>query len=121
MLQAQLAGISVSTTLTLPLLSVSHKRLRNIMSLDLSTYPVTTLTPVHHLNSFPPRSLLSKQFLILQGLGEIAVREIFPETTIVRPPPMFGVEDRLLNPLAAPRFYWTSTSLEKPKLQPAYV
>jgi hypothetical protein len=49
------------------------------------------------------------------------VREIFPETTIVRPPPMFGGEDRTLNPLAAPRFYWTSTSLDTPTYKPAYV
>ncbi|KAF2728261.1 NAD(P)-binding protein [Polyplosphaeria fusca] len=32
--------------------------------------------------------------------GEKIAREIYPETTIVRPAPMFGFEDRLLNKLA---------------------
>ncbi|RQM08328.1 hypothetical protein DH86_00003825 [Scytalidium sp. 3C] len=32
--------------------------------------------------------------------GEAVVRSIFPETTIVRPAPMFGFEDRLLHKLA---------------------
>jgi len=49
------------------------------------------------------------------------VREIFPETTIVRPPPLFGAEDRLLNPLAAPRLYFTSSPLTTPTFKPAYV
>jgi len=35
-----------------------------------------------------------------QGWGERIVRSIFPETTIVRPAPMFGFEDRLLHKLA---------------------
>jgi NADH dehydrogenase (ubiquinone) 1 alpha subcomplex subunit 9 len=56
-----------------------------------------------------------------QGLGEIAVRSVFPSATIVRPPPMFGGEDRLLNALAAPRFYWTSTPLDTPTMKPVYV
>jgi hypothetical protein len=46
---------------------------------------------------------------------------VFPSATIVRPPPMFGAEDRLLNPLGAPRFYWSSSSLDKPTFKPAYV
>jgi NADH dehydrogenase (ubiquinone) 1 alpha subcomplex subunit 9 len=62
-----------------------------------------------------------KTLLTCQGLGELAVREAFPSATIVRPPPMFGVEDRLLNALAAPRFYWHTASLEKPTMRPAYV
>ena len=34
---------------------------------------------------------------------------------------MFGTEDRLLNALAAPRFYFTSSPLETPTFRPAYV
>lgn len=39
--------------------------------------------------------------MCVQGRGEKVVREIFPETTIVRPAPMFGAEDNLLMKLAA--------------------
>jgi len=56
-----------------------------------------------------------------KGLGEIAVREAFPTATIVRPPPMFGGADRLLNPMAAARFYFTSASLRANTVRPAYV
>jgi len=41
--------------------------------------------------------------------------------TIVRPPPMFGGADRLLNPMAAARFYFTSASLRTNIVRPAYV
>lgn len=34
---------------------------------------------------------------------------------------MFGAEDRLVNALAAPRFYYTSSPLETPIIRPAYV
>ena len=36
----------------------------------------------------------------LQGQSEIEARSIFPETTIVRPSPMYGFEDRLLHSIA---------------------
>ena len=36
----------------------------------------------------------------LQAWGEEVVRSIYPETTIVRPAPMFGFEDNLLHKLA---------------------
>ena len=35
----------------------------------------------------------------LQAMGEDVVRKIYPETTIVRPAPIFGFEDRLLHRL----------------------
>ena len=36
----------------------------------------------------------------VEARGEEIVRKIFPETTIVRPAPVFGFEDRLLHKLA---------------------
>ena len=48
-------------------------------------------------------SVSNKGYLLitrLQGRGEAVARSIFPETTIVRPAPMFGFEDRLLHKLA---------------------
>lgn len=72
-------------------------------------------------DSMHQRCVLHTILTNVQGRGEIAVREIFPEATIVRPPPMFGTEDRLLNPLAAPRFYFPSTTLDSPRVYPAYV
>ncbi|KAK4979671.1 Protein-lysine N-methyltransferase efm5 [Elasticomyces elasticus] len=43
--------------------------------------------------------------------GERIVREIFPETTIVRPAPMFGFEDRLLHTLAGVSNVITSNNM----------
>ncbi|KAF2096918.1 NAD(P)-binding protein [Rhizodiscina lignyota] len=40
------------------------------------------------------------EFFRTKGLGEQVVRSIYPETTIVRPAPAYGAEDRLLNRLA---------------------
>ena len=74
-----------------------------------------------HVSSYNADPTSESKFYASKGAGEIAVREVFPEATVVRPPPMFGQEDRLLNPLAAPRFYWASSPLEKPTYKPAYV
>lgn len=41
------------------------------------------------------------------------MREIFPETTIVRPAPMFGWEDRLLNKFSGESSIWTSNHLRQ--------
>jgi len=74
-----------------------------------------------HVSSYNADPKSESKFYASKGQGEIAVREAFPEATIVRPPPMFGTEDRFLNPLAAPRFYFASAPLEKPTFNPAYV
>lgn len=58
--------------------------------------------------------------MILQGLGEEIARSIFPETTIVRPAPMFGWEDRLLNRLAATRNLFTSNHMQE-RIWPVHV
>ena len=81
-------------------------------------YDVSRLIHVSSYNADPNSE---SKFYASKGAGEIAVREAYPEATIVRPPPMFGAEDRFLNPLAAPRFYWASAPLETPTYKPAYV
>ncbi|PQE27717.1 hypothetical protein CJF31_00009943 [Rutstroemia sp. NJR-2017a BVV2] len=45
--------------------------------------------------------------------GEQVARNIFPETTIVRPAPMFGFEDRLLHKLAGVTNVFTSNHMQE--------
>ncbi len=55
-----------------------------------------------------------------KGLGEIAVRKVFPEATIVRPGAMFGWEDRFLRKLAASSVLF-STNHNKELVRPIHV
>lgn len=57
---------------------------------------------------------------ISQAWGEKVARHIFPETTIVRPAPLFGFEDHFLHKLAGVTNLLTSNRL-KQKLWPAHV
>ena len=50
---------------------------------------------------------------ILQARGEQVVRSIFPETTIVRPAPMFGFEDNLLLRLASVINMFTANNMQE--------
>ena len=50
---------------------------------------------------------------ISKARGEDVVRNIFPETTIVRPAPMFGFEDRLLHKLAGVTNLFTSNWMQQ--------
>lgn len=52
--------------------------------------------------------------------GEQVAREIFPETTIVRPAPMFGFEDRLLHRLAKPGSLFTANDMQE-RFRPVHV
>jgi NADH dehydrogenase (ubiquinone) 1 alpha subcomplex subunit 9 len=55
---------------------------------------ISKFVHVSHLNA----SLDSKsKFYQTKAEGELAVREAFPESAIIRPSIMFGYEDRLLN------------------------
>ena len=59
---------------------------------------VSKFIHVSHLNA----SLEStSEFYRSKAKGEIAVREAFPDASIVRPAAMFGYEDRLLNNMAS--------------------
>jgi NADH dehydrogenase (ubiquinone) 1 alpha subcomplex subunit 9 len=58
---------------------------------------VSKLVHVSHLNA----SLGStSRFYQTKAEGELAVKEAFPDATIVRPATMYGYEDRLLNNMA---------------------
>ncbi|EPS44611.1 hypothetical protein H072_1372 [Dactylellina haptotyla CBS 200.50] len=60
------------------------------------------------------------QFYRTKAQGEIEARNIFPETTIVRPSKMWGEEDRFLHHLATKRMLITSNNL-KQKMYPVHV
>jgi NADH dehydrogenase (ubiquinone) 1 alpha subcomplex subunit 9 len=65
-----------------------------------------------HVSSYNADPKSGCEFFRTKGLGEQIARSIFPETTIVRPAPAFGAEDRLLNRLAAKNFI-TSNWMEE--------
>jgi NADH dehydrogenase (ubiquinone) 1 alpha subcomplex subunit 9 len=53
-----------------------------------------------HVSSHSVHPDSPSEFYKTKYYGEAIARDIFPETTIVRPAPMFGFEDRLLHRLA---------------------
>jgi NADH dehydrogenase (ubiquinone) 1 alpha subcomplex subunit 9 len=66
-----------------------------------------------HVSSHSVSEDSPSEFYRTKARGEQAVRNIFPETTIVRPAPLFGWEDRLLNLLASAGNLFTSNALEE--------
>ncbi|KAL6709487.1 Protein-lysine N-methyltransferase efm5 [Coniothyrium glycines] len=60
------------------------------------------------------------EFYRTKAKGEQVARAIYPETTIVRPAPMFGFEDRLLHRLAGPSNIITSNHLNE-RIRPVHV
>lgn len=60
------------------------------------------------------------EFYRTKARGEIVARSIYPETTIVRPAPMFGFEDRFLHRLAAPSNIITANNLQE-RYRPVHV
>jgi NADH dehydrogenase (ubiquinone) 1 alpha subcomplex subunit 9 len=60
------------------------------------------------------------EFYRTKARGEQVARSVFPETTIVRPAPMFGHEDRLLHRLAYPSNVFTSNNFEE-RIRPVHV
>lgn len=52
-------------------------------------------------------------FFATKGKGEQVARDIFPETTIVRPAPLFGFEDQLLLKLAGVTNLFTSNQMQE--------
>ncbi|KAF2500114.1 NAD(P)-binding protein [Lophium mytilinum] len=66
-----------------------------------------------HVSSYNANKNSPSEFYRTKAYGEEAVRNIYPETTIVRPAPMFGFEDRLLNTLAGQKNFITSNWMEE--------
>ncbi|KAI9670090.1 MAG: NADH-ubiquinone oxidoreductase 40 kDa subunit [Trizodia sp. TS-e1964] len=64
-----------------------------------------------HVSSYNANEDSPSEFFRTKGQGEEVVRDIFPETTIVRPAPMFGFEDKLLNKLAGIKNLVTSNHM----------
>jgi NADH dehydrogenase (ubiquinone) 1 alpha subcomplex subunit 9 len=57
--------------------------------------------------------IMNESLIFLKGWGERIVRSIFPETTIVRPAPVFGFEDRLLHKLAGVTNLFTANHMQE--------
>lgn len=66
-----------------------------------------------HVSSYNAHPESPAEFFRTKGQGEQLARSIYPETTIVRPAPMFGYEDRLLNKLASISNLITSNHMQE--------
>jgi NADH dehydrogenase (ubiquinone) 1 alpha subcomplex subunit 9 len=66
-----------------------------------------------HVSSYNASKDSPSEFFRTKAQGEEVVRQIFPETTIVRPAPCFGFEDRLLNMLASVNHLFTSNYMQQ--------
>lgn len=60
-----------------------------------------------HVSSYNANPHSKSVFYATKGIGEQIVRDIIPESTIVRPAPMYGREDNLLNYLGPKLKMWT--------------
>jgi NADH dehydrogenase (ubiquinone) 1 alpha subcomplex subunit 9 len=76
----------------------------------VAKYDVDRFVHVSSHNADPDSA---SEFYRTKAAGEAAVRGIYPETTLVRPAPMFGWEDRLLNLLATEGSFFTSNNLKQ--------
>lgn len=66
-----------------------------------------------HVSSYNASLDSPSEFFRTKARGEQVVRDIFPETTIVRPAPMWGYEDRLLHRLAGVTNLFTVNNLQE--------
>lgn len=73
-----------------------------------------------HVSSYNADPNSPSDFFRTKGLGEQVARSIFPETTIVRPAPVFGFEDNLLIKLANPSVQFTSNNMQE-RFRPVHV
>lgn len=73
-----------------------------------------------HVSSYNADPKSESVFYATKGIGEQVVRDIIPETTLVRPAPMYGREDQLLNYLGPKIKMWTPNKNAK-EIWPVYV
>ncbi|CZT00859.1 probable NADH-ubiquinone oxidoreductase 39 kDa subunit [Rhynchosporium agropyri] len=66
-----------------------------------------------HVSSYNANANSPSEFFRTKARGEEVVRSIFPETTIVRPAPLFGFEDHLLHKLAGVTNVLTSNHMQE--------
>ncbi|KAK3313930.1 hypothetical protein B0H66DRAFT_567411 [Apodospora peruviana] len=66
-----------------------------------------------HVSSYNADPSSDCAFFATKGRGEQAARSIFPETTIVRPAPLFGFEDNLLLKLASIVNVFTANNMQE--------
>ncbi len=66
-----------------------------------------------HVSSYNADKNSPSAFFRTKARGEEVVRSIFPETTIVRPAPVFGFEDKLLHKLAGQASLFTSNHMRE--------
>ena len=66
-----------------------------------------------HLSSHSVHPDSPSEYFRTKYQSEQVARSIFPETTIVRPAPMFGFEDRLLHRIAGAKNFLTSNNMEE--------
>jgi len=76
----------------------------------VAKYDVDRFVQVSSYNADPNSE---SAFFRTKAEGERVAREIFPETTIVRPSPLFGWEDRMLNRFAGESTIWASNHLRE--------
>lgn len=73
-----------------------------------------------HVSSYNADPNSPASFFATKGKGEQVARDIFPETTIVRPAPLFGFEDNLLLRMASGVNIWTTNHMQE-KFRPVHV
>lgn len=73
-----------------------------------------------HVSSYNADPSSTSEFYATKGVGEQVARSIFPETTLVRPAPMFGFEDNLLLKLAGVMNLFTANHM-KERYRPVHV
>ncbi|KUI59463.1 hypothetical protein VP1G_06711 [Cytospora mali] len=66
-----------------------------------------------HVSSHSADPNSPASFFATKGKGELVARDIYPETTIVRPAPLFGFEDQLLLKLAGETNLFTSNQMQE--------
>jgi NADH dehydrogenase (ubiquinone) 1 alpha subcomplex subunit 9 len=73
-----------------------------------------------HVSSYNASKDSPSEFYRTKAQGEEVVRSIYPETTIVRPAPAFGFEDRLLHKLAGVTNLFTANYMQE-RFNPVHI